>query len=320
MTRNSRKTTAPGPGATTPPAATGTTAATTVPSDEALARSLPGGFTSEYATVNGLRMHYVTGGHGDPLFLLPGWPQTWWAFHKIMPDLARHHRVVAVDIRGQGGTDMPEGGYDKKTMASDLLGLVHTLGYRQVNLTGHDIGAMVAYSFAANYPEATRKLALLDTPPADASDYDRPLLMRPNRGVALWWWAFNQLHELPEQLLAGRMRHLLDWLFAHSLADQDLVTEQDREIYAHAHNTPEAIRSGTAWYQAFHQDIEDLAKYPPLTMPLLGIAGTYTYDELQRKLPPLGTDVRVQQASGSVHFLPEEEPELISEALLEFFA
>lgn len=299
---------------TTPAVGTG------VPSDSELARSLPGDFRSEYATVGGLRLHYVTGGHGAPLFLVPGWPQTWWAYHKIMPELARHYRVVAVDIRGQGGSDKPEGGYDKKTMAGDLLALAQALGYRQVNMTGHDIGAMVAYAFAANHPEATRKLALLDTPPADESDYGRPLLFRPYTGIALWWWAFNQLQGLPEQLLAGRTRHLLDWLFAHSLADQDLVTERDREVYAHAHDTPAAIRAGTAWYQAFHQDIEDLAGYPKLSMPLLGIAGNYTYDELQQKLPPLGTDVRVLRASKSVHFLPEEEPELITESLLQFFA
>lgn len=326
MKPNSTETTAPDTEATTlavtgtpsvaPPRPTGTT----VPSDQELARSLQGDFHSRHATVNGVRLHYVIGGQGAPLFLVPGWPQTWWAYHKVMPALARHYRVVAVDMRGMGGSGKPEGGYDKKTMAGDLLALAHTLGYRQVNITGHDMGAMVAFSFAANHPEAIRKLALLDTPHPDESYYERRLIHRPGTGLVLWWWALNQVQGLPEQLLAGRMRYLIDWLFAHSLADQSLVSERDREIYTHAYDTAEALRASTTWYKAFHQDIVDLAGYAKLTMPLLGIAGNYSYEEMRRKLPPLGTDVRLMKASNSVHFLPEEEPELITQALLEFFA
>jgi alpha/beta hydrolase fold len=86
-------------------------------SDTALAASLPGDFRNGYAEVNGTRIHYVEGGKGTPVFLLPGWPQTWWQFHKIMPELAKRHRVIAVDLRGMGGSDKPGLGYDKKNMA-----------------------------------------------------------------------------------------------------------------------------------------------------------------------------------------------------------
>ncbi|CAL9278373.1 Soluble epoxide hydrolase (plasmid) [Streptomyces sp. SudanB5_2050] len=325
MTLNRRTMLALGTGATAL-AMTGTTTASharehtgSVPSDSELARSLPGGFRSRCATVNGVRLHYVTGGHGRPLLLVPGWPQTWWAYRKVMPQLARTHRVIAVDLRGMGGSDKPAGGYDKKTMAADLHALVRHLGHRQVDIAGHDIGAMVAFAFAANHPEATRRLALLDTPHPDESEYDLRLLYRPGTGTALWWWAVNQLQQLPEQLMCGRMRHVIDWLFAHSLADQNLVGEADREIYAHAYNSPQAIRAGTGWYQACHQDIADLAGYGRLTMPVLGIGGNFTYEDLQRKLTAQGTDVRMVRASKSVHYLPEEEPEVVAGALLDFF-
>jgi alpha-beta hydrolase superfamily lysophospholipase len=127
-------------------------------SDATLAQSLPGGFKSEYARVNRTGLHYVAGGEGSLLVLLPGWPQTWWQFRKIMPALAERYRVIAIDLRGMGGSDKPASGYDKKTMAQDIHQLIRHLGYDRVNIAGHDIGAMVAYSFAANHPEGPVRL------------------------------------------------------------------------------------------------------------------------------------------------------------------
>ena len=160
-----------GPLATAPIPAVAAPAAgqATVLSDEALAHSLLGGFVSASMKVNGVRLHYVIGGQGEPLILLPGWPETWWEFHKIMPQLAKTHRVIAVDLRGMGGSDKPRGGYDKKTMAADIQALASALRYDRVDIAGHDIGAMVAYAFAANYPAQTgcahdRRTALREHP------------------------------------------------------------------------------------------------------------------------------------------------------------
>lgn len=107
------------------------------------------GFQDETVEVNGVRLHYVVGGEGDPIVLCPGWPRTVWQFHKVMPKLAENFRVIAVDLRGMGDSDKPEGGYDKKTMARDVLELTRHLGYESVNIAGEDIGSMVAFSFAA---------------------------------------------------------------------------------------------------------------------------------------------------------------------------
>ena len=106
-------------------------------SDAALVKTLPG-FNSSFATVNGIRLHYVAGGEGDPVFLLPGWPETWWSYHKIMPELAKRHRVISIDLRGMGSSDKPAGGYDKKSTAGDISELVRQLGYKQVDVIGHD--------------------------------------------------------------------------------------------------------------------------------------------------------------------------------------
>ena len=294
------------------------------PSDEALARSLPGGFRSRYATVNGVRLHYVVGGQGAPLVLVGGWPQTWWEFHKIMPALARRYRVIAVDMRGQGGSGKPASGYDKKTMAADIRALVGHLGYDQVTIAGHDIGAMVAFSFAVNHPDATAKVALLDVTHPDENLYQMTMLPQlgqeplPRTGY-LWWFAFNQVPVLPEQLLAGRFHILADWTFDNILLDKTSIGEHSRRVYAAAYSRPDAIRAGNGWYQAFPRDIEDQKAYGKITVPMLGLGGAYSgYEIMSQVLPGKGTNVRVEKVDNSSHFLPEEQPATVVNLLTDF--
>ncbi|MEV0986817.1 alpha/beta hydrolase [Streptomyces sp. NPDC049949] len=133
---------------------------------------------------------------------------------------ARHH-VIAVDLRGMGGmggSAKPAAGYDKKTPARDVHALLGRLGIGSAHVVGHDIGAMVAYAFAANHPGATRKIALLDVShPEEGRARQTPLPRQGQRHK--WWFACNQVHGLPEQLLAGRFHLLLDWLFENAAAD-----------------------------------------------------------------------------------------------------
>jgi pimeloyl-ACP methyl ester carboxylesterase len=300
-------------------------------SDAELARSLEGGFVSSHADVNGTRLHYVAGGRGEPLVLLGGWPQTWWEFHKIMPTLAGRYRVIAVDLRGMGGSDKPEAGYDKKTMAEDVLELVRQIGHDTVNIAGHDIGGMVAYAFAANHPASTGRIALLDIAHPDERFYDYTLLPRPGRqqvagdlhgapGRYLWWFAFNQVRGLPEQLLAGRSRYLIDWMCDYLIGDPSAISDRDRDIYARAYSTPDAIRAGSAWYQALVQDIADEKTYNPVTAPILALGGGEgSYQLLQKVLPSKGTDVQVVEVPDSGHYIPEEQPEAVIQQLMRFF-
>lgn len=288
-------------------------------SDEALVRSLPGEFRNGYAHVNGTRLHYVTGGRGTPLVLLPGWPHTWWEFHKVMPALAARHQVIAVDIRGMGGSDKPAAGYDKKTMAADVHQLVRHLGHHRVDIAGADIGAMVAFSFAANHPEAIRRLALLDVAHPDENLYELTLLPQPGQPpVNLWWFAFNLVPHLPEQLLAGRSRYLVDYLCGLLLKDQSAMDDHTRAVYARAYSRPDAIRAGNRWYQAFAQDIADVRTYPKVTTPILAIASDGN-PSLADSLPATATDFRLVEMPESGHYLTEEQPELVTRHLVEFF-
>ena len=225
-------------------------------SDADLVTTLPG-FKNVYAEVNGIRLHYVEGGTGAPLILLPSRPQTWWEFRRVLPPLAERYRVLAVDFRGMGSSDKPDNGYDKKTMASDIHGLVSQLGLGGVNIAGNDVGAMVAYSFAANYPEATRKLVMMDTPHPFAVFGQIPLLPAPGtydlenpaRAVHPWWFAFNQIPGLSERVFADRYGIVQDWLFDYLAANKAAITAHDRAIYAAAYNSADALRAaflGTA--------------------------------------------------------------------------
>ena len=274
---------------------------------EAAPRAALPGFREGHAA----GVHYVAGGAGAPLVLLPGWPQTWWEFHKIMPALARRYRVIAVDLPGIGGSRPTPG--DKKSMARAVHGLVQALGLGPVHVAGHDIGAMVAFSFAANHPAATRTVTIMDVAHPDEHLYDVPLLAPPGQ-VHPWWFAFNQLRGLPEQLLAGRSRYLVDHLCELLLVDQTAVGPRDRAIYAAAYATPDTIRVGNSWYQSLHQDIEDQKAYGLVTVPMLGIASLAS-PYLEYQLGGRGTDVRIVNVPTSGHFIPEEQPDAVVEAV-----
>ncbi|WP_206058827.1 alpha/beta fold hydrolase, partial [Nonomuraea zeae] len=297
--------------------------------DSALASSLDGAFSSHHAEVNGVRLHYVEGGSGEPLLLLGGWPQTWWQWNKVMPALARRHRVIAVDLRGMGGSSKPAGGYDKKTMARDIHELVRHLGLPAVSIAGHDIGAMVAYAFAANHPEATVKIALLDVPHPDRSWSSFGLLPEPDQHVDsvieagarsyLWWFAFNQVRDLPERLLEGRSRLLVDWLFERQAKQPAGIDERSREVYAHAYATADAVRAGNGWYQTFNRDIADERAYGKVTAPILALGGDGSnYAFLRDLMPSKGTDVTVVEVTDCGHYLPEEQPQAVIDALASF--
>jgi pimeloyl-ACP methyl ester carboxylesterase/uncharacterized protein YbjT (DUF2867 family) len=293
--------------------------------DAELSKKLPG-FTNHYATVNGVRLHYVEGGSGQPLICLPGWPQTWYSFHPVAPALAEHYRVIIVDIRGMGSSDKPIDGYDKKTMAQDIYALVQHLELAQVSLLGHDIGGMVAASFALNYPEATDKLILADA--AHPSDGMRYMSMLPAPGAFeqkmdghqpyVWWMAFNQVKGLPEKLLAGRFQHLLDYLFAYVMLDESKMSSFDRAVYAAAYNQPESIRAANAWYQSLGQDMADTHTYAPLTMPVLGIGSYVAYENLQQSLPAIASNAQVIGLLDSGHYMFEEKPDQVLAAVLDF--
>jgi pimeloyl-ACP methyl ester carboxylesterase len=297
--------------------------------DSELVATLPG-FTDAHADVDGVRLHYVTGGRGDPLVLLPSWPQTWWEFHQIMPRLAERYRVLAVDLRGMGSSSRPPPaasgrGYDKKTMAADVRALVVGLGLGPVHIVGNDVGSMVAYSFAANHPESTRKLVMLDAPHPFPLFQQIPVLPAPGtydldnpaRSVHPWWFAFNQIPGLAEVALQGRYHVVQDWIFDYMAVDKSAITPHDRAVYAAAYESPEARRAVTGWFASFATDIEDAATYAPLTLPTLGLGG-FSFDFLAAFLSGAAPKATVVKLPDTGHWIPDERPDETVRWLLEF--
>jgi pimeloyl-ACP methyl ester carboxylesterase len=204
--------------------------------------------------------------------------------------------------------------------------LMQKLGYEKVNIAGHDIGAQVAFSFAANYPQATMKLAMLDVPHPDVSLLSWPLLpahgtfgdkIDENHAYA-WWFAFHQVRGLPEKMLVGRISLEQEWFFKYLLVDESAIGPRDRGIYAAAYNSANAIRAGNAWYQAFTQDIIDDQTYKKLEMPVLGLAGP-GYGWLRAVLLNKASNVNVVKIPNCGHFVQEEQPDVASRWFIEFF-
>jgi pimeloyl-ACP methyl ester carboxylesterase len=292
--------------------------------DEALVASLPG-FTNARAQVNGIGLHYVHGGDGHPLVLLPSWPKTWWEFHHVMPALAERHHVIAVDYRGMGTSDKPASGYDKKAMAADIHTLLTQLGVGPAVVVGSDIGAMIAYSVAANHPQTCRALVMLDAPHPFPAFGALPLLpppgaydlAGPQRLPHPWWFAFNQIHSLPEQLLEGRYHLLQHWLFDYLTLHSTSIDSHDRAVYAQAYATADAIRAANGWYQSFHTDIADLAGYRPLTLPVLA-AGSSTFDFLAAFASNAAPDARTVKLADAGHWIADEAPGQLLDLLDQF--
>lgn len=293
-------------------------------SDEALVRALPG-FSNRVARVNGIQLHYVVGGSGPALFLLPGWPETWWAYHKVMPQLAKNHRVYSIDLRGMGSSSKPAEGYDKKTMAGDIAELQRSLGVSSALVVGHDIGAMVAFSMAENYPDRVRRLVLLDVGHPSAGYMS--LKMLPDAGTFgdkidedhpyFWWFAFHQVKGLPEALLEGRAGIEQAWFFRYMAKDESAIDERDRAVYAAAYSTREGTRAGNAWYQTFAQDAADDGTYGVLKMPALGLAGP-GYRRLKATLDVRAPGSNTYRVEGSGHFIAEEKPDILLSRLHDF--
>jgi pimeloyl-ACP methyl ester carboxylesterase len=236
-----------------------------------------------------------------------------------MPELARHFRVIAVDLRGMNSSGKPASGYDKKTMATDVYQLIRHLGYDKVNVAGHDIGSMVAFSLAANYPDAVHRLTMMDVPHPDESLYQLTMLPRPGQpSVFLWWFAFNQVRLLPEDLLTARFRYVTDYLCGVLLHNQAAIDERTRAVYANAYSTPDSIRAGNGWYQTFGQDIVDAGGYSRLTLP---IQAMYSPDNptLLQSLATRATTVEPVEIRDSGHYLAEEQPDAVTANLIRFF-
>ncbi|MFG1900276.1 alpha/beta fold hydrolase [Micromonospora carbonacea] len=282
---------------------------------------VPAGFTEQRTRVGAVAINYVRGGRGPTLVLLHGYPQCWRMWRGLLPELADSYHVIAPDLRGFGDSDAPPGGYDKKTLAADLHGLLTDLGLAGgIRLVGHDVGTMVAYAYAAAHPDQVSRLVLTEAPIPDESIYAFPALTAAGPGV--WNFGFfNLANGLPEKLVAGREPLWVDRFTDSIMVHKGSIGAGDIEEYARHLRDPAHLRASFAYFRAFGQDVVDNAAYRkrPLPMPVLAVGaaaslGGQVADQVRRYARRV--EGRVVEDCG--HWLFEERPAELTALLLPF--
>jgi pimeloyl-ACP methyl ester carboxylesterase len=270
---------------------------------------------SEFAEVNGVRLHYLIAGQGDPVVLLHGYAQTSHMWLPLIAKLADKHTVIAPDLRGFGQSSAPEDRYTKAAMAEDIHALVKSLKYDRIHLVGHDIGLMVAYAYAAQYPDEVDRLVLMEAFLPGVGDWNSVFLLRD-------LWHFHFYGKTPLALVTGRERIYLDHFWDDFAADPTKsVPEKDREFYAKAYAEPGHMRAGMEVFRAFPKDAEDFAKFAKtkLKMPMLVLSGEKAGGPfLIEQGRMVANDVEGVLVKGSGHWLMEEAPDQAIPKLVEF--
>ena len=270
---------------------------------------------SHDAEVDGVKLHYMTAGHGTPLILLHGYAETSLMWKPIIPLLAERFSVIAPDLPGIGDSAIPTNGLDMKTAAIRIHALAIKLGVQKAEVAGHDIGLMVAYAYAALFPTEVEKLVVMDAflPGVEGWEaiYNNPSI-----------WHFRFHGPTPEALVQGRERTYFEYFWNDLAADKTRsLPEADRKAYTAAYSRPGRMRAGWAYFVSFEQAAKDFAQLSQtrLTMPVLVIGGEKSLgDALGRQMKLVASNVSVVVLKDTGHWVLEERPKETTEALQKF--
>ena len=283
------------------------------------------GFCHRFETVDGVRLHYVSGGRpdGEVVVLLAGFPQSWFAWRKVMPLLGSGYRVIAVDFPGQGASDRPADGYDTESLAAAVHGLLQQRDITSYHLVGHDIGAWVAYPCAVLFEAELRSLALLDAG-IPGITWPEALPFAPDRAWRTWHFAFHAVADLPEMLIQGRERDYLAWFLRRKGANPQTFSERDLDEYARVLTKAGGLRAGLAYYRAAalsarqNRELKARGKLKP---PVLAVgADQGSILDMAPPLREVADQVEGITISSCGHYIPEEQPAVLAEQLTAFFS
>jgi pimeloyl-ACP methyl ester carboxylesterase len=267
------------------------------------------------AKVDGVTLQYLSAGNGPAVILLHGYTQTSHMWKPIIPLLAKRFTVIAPDLPGIGDSEVPPDGLDMKTAAVRIHALVKSLGIEKACVVGHDIGLMVAYAYASQFPKDTEKLVVMDAFLPGVAGWED---VYNNAGI--WHFRFNGA--TPEALVLGRERIYFEHFWNDFAADKNRsLSEADRVAYTAAYARPGRMRAGWAYFVSFQQAAKDFAELSKvkLTMPVLAIGGEKANGALlgeQMKL--VATDATTVVLKDTGHWVLEERPKETAEALVKF--
>ncbi len=281
----------------------------------ARARATDEKFVSRVAEVEGVKLHYTTGGHGTPLILLHGYAETSRMWTPILPVLGEKFTVIVPDLPGIGESSIPADGLDMKTAAIRIHSLARSLGVEKARVVGHDIGLMVAYAYAAQFPSEVEKLVVMDAFLPGVAGWE---VIYDNPGI--WHFRFNG--PTPEALVQGRERIYFEYFWNDLAADRARsIPEADRKAYAAAYSRPGRMKAGWAYFVSFQQAAKDFAQLSQskLTMPVLVIGGEKSLGvALGQQMKLVATDVTVVVLKDTGHWVLEERPKETTDALVKF--
>ena len=270
---------------------------------------------SRDAEVEGVKLHYMTAGHGPAVILLHGYAETSLMWKPIIPLLAERFTVIAPDLPGIGDSAIPADGLDMKTAAIRIHALARSLGVQKAEVVGHDIGLMVAYAYAAQFPAEVEKLVVMDAFLPGVGEWEA---IYNNPGF--WHFRFNG--PTPEALVQGRERIYFEHFWNDFAADKThSIPEADRKAYTAAYSRPGRMRAGWAYFVSFQQAAKDFAQLSQtkLTMPVLVIGGEKALgDALAQQMKLVASNVTVVVLKDTGHWVLEERPKETTEALQKF--
>jgi len=279
--------------------------------------------------VDGVRLHYVEAGSGAPILLIPGWPESWYAWRDVIPKLVRAgRRVIAIDPRGMGDSAHPVHGFDPGVVAAEihrfaeLLGLIKGTG---LDVAGHDVGAWIAYAYAADWPADVKSLTLLDAALPGISPLATGEIPSDEVNKRTWHFAFNRIPDLPEILVRGHEREYLIWLFSPKAARPWVFTPEVVDEYVRTYTQPGGTRTAFAYYrESFSRDALDANKARAsqmLEMPVMTIGGqSGVASGLFNTMKGIARNVRGHVLEDCGHFIMEECPDEVARHLAAFIS
>lgn len=282
------------------------------------------GVTHRFFDLPGLRMHVAEAGSGDPVLLLHGFPQNWWEWRWVMPELAKHYRVICPDMRGAGWTDAPAEGYSKAPLTADVVALLDELDLGRVHLIAHDWGALVGYNLCFQHPDRVRSFLSLATP--------HPYIRFTPRVLTVMWRLWFQLVIVTPYLgprLLGRGRQpLARWLLESFAVNPEAWTAEDIELFVSRLRDPHRARSAASLYRGLIlpeavRIMSGRYRGTRLTTPTVALFGD---DDAGLAADMLGgfeshvDDFALELVPGAGHYLADDRPEIVSTRALDLFA
>jgi pimeloyl-ACP methyl ester carboxylesterase len=270
---------------------------------------------SRTAEVDGVQLHYLTAGHGPTVILLHGYTQTSRMWKPIIPLLAERFTVIAPDLPGIGDSGIPANGLDMKTSAIRIHALARSLGVEKARVVGHDIGLMVAYAYAAQFPAEVEKLVVMDAFLPGVAGWE-PIYNDPN----IWHFRFHG--PTPEALVKRRERIYFEYFWNDLAADKmRSIPEADRKAYTEAYSRPGRMRAAWAYFASWPELAKDFAQLSQtkLTMPVMSIGGEKSLgNQLAQQMKLVASDVTVVVVKDTGHWVLEERGKETTDALVKF--